>query len=116
MKNIKKQEGFEQVVVWPGTFIPEGDEQEFVDWIKNDFGCRAQYLEQIETKPDVSDTDGNTGGRNDILFAIHNEDIGKFSIRRLAFGMRWLEDVTSDVNGYPENPIYPERILKYKAW
>lgn len=116
MENVKLEEGFEQVVIWPGTIVPEGEEQDFVDWIKSQFDCRAQYLEQIKTKPDDGDTSGETGGRNDIFFTIHKEDVKKFAIPRMSFGMRWIEDATSEINGYPENPIYPERILQYKSW
>jgi hypothetical protein len=106
-ENVPLAEGFQQVCVWPGTII--GDKiDEFVQWGLDEFGVRFQYLEEIKTKRDET----GPGGRNDVLFAIHNEDVGKFSIPRLQYGMRWIEDVYGNNQGH----LYPERVADYKCW
>ena len=114
MENIKLNKNFTQVCIWPGTIVGTDKIKEFEKYILEDFGVRVQYLEEIKTKSDVNDL--TTGGRNDLFFAVHNEDIGKFSVARLHAGIRWIEDVLSSTNGYSENPIYPERVLNYKTW
>jgi len=49
-----------------------------------------------------------------LFFRIHDEDVQKFSIARLVYGIRWWEDVLG--NGNEE--LYPQGILeKYpKTW
>ena len=51
-----------------------------------------------------------------MFFAVHQDDIGKFAVKRLQYGIRWIEDAMSNVNGYYLNPIYPEYIEGYKSW
>jgi len=107
-KNVVVRDGFEQVVVWPGTTVPEGDEAEFEAFIKDEFGIDAQYLEQIKTKKSPN----GPGGRIDLFFAVKG-DISKFAVKRLQYGMRWLEDVLSEVNYDMSNPLYNEKVFQY---
>jgi len=114
---MDKKEGFSQVCVWPACIVGAEKVKEFEDLMKENFGVRVQYLEEIETFPDRDEFDKNiegTGGRNDLFFAIHNEDVGSFAIKRLNFGIRWVEDVLADCN-YSQR-IYPERVFEYKTW
>lgn len=122
MGNVKCKEGFTQVCVWQNTLVrsikgSNKEPAEFENWMKEQFGVRVQYLEEIETKPDIDST-GNiingTGGRIDTFFAIHQDDIMKFAILRLQVGIRWIEDVLAPVNY--TSPIYPERVFKYQTW
>lgn len=117
MENIQLQPDFTQVCVWPGTLLEETQIQEMVDWFKTEFDVRIQYLETIVTLPD-KDQNGNniegTGGRHDVFFAIHKDDIGKFVIPRLIIDVRWIEDVLNNFNY--RSPIYPERVFQYKSW
>lgn len=119
MKNVQKKENFNQVVIWPGTIVKPERAGEFETWMLENMGIRVQYLEEILTKPDV-DENGNvvpgTGDRNDLFFAVHEDDISKFAVARLQFGMRWIEDAMSNINGYFQNPIYPDRVAGYKTW
>lgn len=115
-QNIKRNENYNQVCVWPGTIVGKDKIEEFQNFFKDNFNIRVQYLEEIKTKMDKSDTSGETGGRNDIFFAINNEDISRFAILRLSLGIRWIEDILSKLNGYDQNPIYPKRIHEYKTW
>ena len=106
---------YTQVCVFPGIIVDEDKIQEFVDRIKEVFDTRVQYLETILTKPDLDDPE-NTGGRSDVFFAVHQDDIGKFAVKRLQYGIRWIEDAMSNANGYHLNPLYPEYVEGYKSW
>lgn len=117
MTTVERSEGFGQVCIWPGTLIEEKEIPTFEAWMQEKFGVRVQYLETIETKSDLDDSGfevPGTGGRHDVFFAIHGEDIGKFAIPRLSVGIRWLEDAISGVNG--GNRLYPERVTEYVTW
>jgi len=107
MKNIERPEEFSQVCVWQGTLI-EGKVDEFVAFMKDELNARVIYLEEIATLPG----DGGPGGRNDVFFAVHNEDIGAFATERLAYGIRWIEDALSFANG---EMLYPERVYAYRT-
>jgi len=115
--NIERKKGFTQVCVWPGTIVGEEKISEFTDWMKEEFNVNVQYLEEIKTNQDV-DEFGNpiagTGDRNDVFFAVKNEDVEKFAIPRLKMGIRWIEDVLSSTNY--KSAIYPSRVYDYKSW
>jgi hypothetical protein len=104
---------YNQLCVWPGTVVGEDQIKKFEDHFKNQ-GWRVKYMEEVETKPDVENGKvvDDTGGRNDLLFYIHDDDIGKFAVPRLSMGIRWWEDVVS----YNDNShLYTDKILnKYK--
>ena len=113
MENVVKKENFNQVCVWSNTIVSEGDISQFEKWLQFGFGIRGQFLEDYRTLPDREDgliVEG-TGGRPDILFAIHDEDVSKFALPRLKYGIRWIEDA---LDNDPE--IYEERISKYRTW
>ena len=116
MGNVKTKEGFSQVCVWPGTVVGKDAIKEFEKFIKDECDTEIQYLEEIETFPDKKNGKEvkGTGGRNDVFFAVKAEDISKFAVKRLAFGIRWIEDVLSSVNYHSE--IYPERVKEYRTW
>lgn len=113
---MKKKENFDQVCVWAGTIVGGKKEQkDFVSFMKNKFGVRVQYLEEIKTGPDFKNGHPveETGGRNDLFFAVHTDDVVKFAIPRLSFGIRWVEDVLNNECGIS---IYPERVTNYRTW
>lgn len=116
-------ENFTQVVVWPGTVIQESEIADFEAFMMEEFGTRVKYIETIVTKPDFGDTDKDAGGRHDVLFYIHSEDIPKFAIPRFSIGARWIEDVLdneiriNEENGTPkEYSIYPDHVKAYRTW
>ena len=115
--NVELKDGFKQVCVIEGLIIGRDKIEEFENSIQDNFGTKAQYLEEISTFPNT-DSNGNvvsgTGGRNDVFFAIHNDDIGKFSVPRLQYRIRWIEDVLAKCNY--SSRIYPERVFKYWCW
>lgn len=114
MANVALKENFKQVTVWPGTLLGDMSAKDFEDWVEKTLGTRVQYLETVVTAPDMEDgfPVEDTGGRHDVLFAVHNEDLGKFAVPRLSFGMRWLEDVYGNGGG----DLYPKRIVGYMCW
>lgn len=85
MGNDKSE--FTQLVVWRGTVVGEDKVKDFTDWMLEN-GFTVKYAEEFETLPG----DGGEGGRNDLLFYVASEDIPKFSLWRLQYGMNWWED------------------------
>jgi hypothetical protein len=112
MNNPERKENFSQVCVWPATLVGQDKISEFEKFMLDEFKVRIQYLEEIQTFPDKGVEE--SGGRNDVFFAVHNDDIGHFSVPRLAAGIRWIEDVLSKDNY--RNKIYPRRVFDYKTW
>jgi len=97
-----------QLVVWPSTIVGKDKAEEFESFFKEQ-GFEVKYETEYETLPDEGQPD--TGGRNDVLFRIDTESIGKFAIWRLQHGMRWWEDYLD--NG--SDKIVPVEILnEYK--
>jgi hypothetical protein len=116
-ENIPLKEGFTQVCVWPDTNLGDGTPDEFEKVMFEHYKTKVQYLEEIKTLPDKlpnGKDDPETGGRNDLFFAVHQEDISKFAVRRLMVGIRWIEDVLAKHN-YRQK-IYPERVFDYRSW
>ena len=107
----KKQ--FNQLCVMEGTLMPEGGAKELVEFFKDKMGVNVRFETQVKTLPDTPECT-ETGGRNDLLFYIADDDIGKFAVPRLQMGIRWWEDVLGNGNG----KLYSSEILeKYsKTW
>ena len=107
----KENDKFNQLCVLEGTLFPEGGVKEFHKFFKDEMGVRVKFENQVKTLPNP-DKNGNpipmTGGRNDLFFYIHDDDIGKFAVPRLSMGVRWWEDVLLNGNG----KLYDEDVLK----
>ena len=115
---FRKKKDFNQVCIWPGTIVEENQIQEFEDWFKKQ-GYRIQFLESIRTDPDRDETGAKvpgTGGRTDLVFAVHDEDVMKFAIPRLQMGIRWIEDVLDNEHLSTTWSVYPERFQQYRTW
>jgi len=114
--NVQLKNDFKQVCVWPGTLVGSDQIAEFEKFVLEDLGTRVQYLEEVCTFPDFDERTGQlvegTGGRNDLFFAVHQEDLGKFAVPRFRYGMRWLEDLYGNGHG----KLYPARIVEYMCW
>lgn len=95
---------FNQLCVWPATEVGKERVKEFVKFMKDEFKSRVQYVDEVILK----------NGRNDLFFYIHDDDINKFAVPRLSYGIRWWEDVL--LNGHGRD--YPEEFLKShpKTW
>ena len=122
---IDRKEGFFQVCVIQGTLIcPEGEQPtpeqvtEFEGFFASEFSVQIQYLEQVTTLPDLSEFGQQvpgTGGRNDVLFAVHQDDVGRFAVPRFAIGARWIEDVLAPTN-HGRHLYDCEHLDQYKTW
>lgn len=110
--NIPRKEKYTQVCVWPGTLVGQDKIEEFEEHIFKELGTKVQYLEEIKTLPDEGVEE--TGDRNDLFFAVHEDDVGKFALPRLQMGIRWIEDVLD--KGNYTNKIYPKRVFEYCSW
>jgi hypothetical protein len=87
---------FNQLCVWHGTTLGESKPKDLEDFFKDELGVRVKYKCEVTTLPNIDENgipDFNTGGRNDLFFYVHNDDIPKFSVPRLRMGIRWWEDV-----------------------
>ena len=94
--------------VWPATIV--GDkEEEFVAFLKENFGVNGQYATEFFTLPDVDNGVAvpDTGGRNDLLFWVAANDISKFAVPRLGYGIRWWSDYLDNSRN-----IVPDDILE----
>ena len=80
---------FNQLVVWPATLVGQDKVDEFTSWMLEN-GFTVKYAEEFKTLPG----DDGEGGRNDLLFYVADEDVPKFALWRLQYGMRWWEDYT----------------------
>ena len=107
------EQGFDQLCVWHGTIVGEERIQEFEKYFLDEFGVKVKYLTEIETNPDL---DGNgkavpdTGGRNDLFFYLHDDDVVSFAIQRLQIGIRWWEDVIKYNSG--NSHLYPTEFIE----
>lgn len=116
---VARNEHFSQVCVWPGTLCGKDKVEEFTAFMLDELKVRIQYLEEVETLPD-RDQRGNTvpgtGGRNDLIFAVHSDDVAAFAVPRFQYGIRWIEDVLTEHNHGRSLYAQPERLDQYKTW
>jgi len=99
-------ENFSQLCVWEGTVVGANEVGSFENWVQLEFGVRAKYSEEVLTLPTPGEE--GTGGRNDLFFRVHDEDVQKFAIARFVYGIRWWEDVLKNGN----EVLYPQHILE----
>jgi hypothetical protein len=78
-------ENFEQVCVVTGI---EDSLEDLAKLIPETFDIRICMLDEFKTKKGM----GGEGGRRDVLFAVHCDDIQKFAVARLDYGISWWED------------------------
>ena len=101
-----------QLCVWPGTVLGDSTPQDLEKFFLDEMKTRVKYHTEVTTLPDL-DKDGNpdpeTGGRNDLFFYVHSDDVANFAIPRLQMGIRWWEDVV----GYNDNShLYTKEFLE----
>lgn len=87
---------YKQLCMWPGTLLGDSTPKDLENFFLAEMGVRVKYHTEVKTLPDL-DSSGNpvpeSGGRNDLFFYVHDEDISKFAVPRLQMGIRWWEDV-----------------------
>ena len=114
---VQNQKPYSQVLVWSGTVIGDTPVKEFNKFFKDEFGVRVNFIEEIVTSPDLDEKGfpiEGTGGRHDVFFSIHEDDIPKFAVSRFKLHShpRWIEDVYANGGG----KLYPEDVQNYKTW
>lgn len=116
-QNVELKPNFVQVCVWPGVTLGDQTSEDFEKYVETEFGVRIQFLEIILTNSDL-DERGNivkdTGGRSDIFFAVHSDDVVSFAALRLMVGIRWIEDALAECNN--GRHLYPSRVGDYRSW
>jgi len=105
------ENNYTQLCVWPGVIVGQEEKEDFERYMLDAFNTRAKYHTEVQTLPDL-DESGNpvpdTGGRNDLFFYVHPEDVANFAVPRLKMGIRWWEDTV----GYNDNRhLYTEEFL-----
>lgn len=98
-----------QKVIWEGTIVGADKIADFESWLASE-GFKCAYLEEYETLPDSDDPE-NTGGRNDVMFEVDAEDVDRFAMWRMGYGMRWWEDVVRNQKAN-RNVIIPDEVLE----
>jgi len=102
---------YKQLCVWQGTALGDSPVSELEGFFLEDMGVRIKFHSEVTTLPDL-DPSGypipDTGGRNDLFFYIHDEDVANFSVPRLKMGIRWWEDVVVYNNN---SHLYTEEFL-----
>jgi len=98
---------FNQLCVWHGAVVGKDKIAELEAFFKDEMGVTVKYETEVKTLPDFEGCT-KTGGRNDLFFYIHDDDIGKFAVPRLQMGIRWYEDVLLNGGG----KLYPTEILE----
>ncbi len=102
---------YSQLCVWPGAIVGKENAEHFESEMLRLFNARVKYEDEVKTNPGIDHELGvipETGGRNDLFFYVHSDDIGHFAIGRLKFGIRWWEDVFFNKQEY----LYPKEFIK----
>jgi len=94
-KEIELKQDHDQVCVWLATVIQNAKDpmsvEDFEDYMLVELDYRVQYMFEYKTLPDNS----GEGGRNDVVFALHNDDVNRMMGDRLIrFGgdIKWYND------------------------
>lgn len=100
---FKRDPNYTQLCVWRGCIVGKEKIKEFEESMGKEIGdSRIRYEREYLTLSGQ----GGEGGRNDLLFWVHNDDIGKFTIPRIQFGISWWEDhVTNNRSVIPKDVI-----------
>jgi hypothetical protein len=104
------ENNYTQLCVWPGTVLGDSTPKDLENFFLEEMKTRIKFHTEVKTLPDIDRgiPVPDTGGRNDLFFYVHSEDIANFAIPRLRMGIRWWEDVI----GYNDNShLYSEEFL-----
>ena len=109
---------YNQLTVWSGVILEDDQVDDFKEFMLENFSARVDFAELVYTLPDMEGGEPvpDTGGRADVFFYVHDDDIPKFATSRFKLDPtpRWWEDVLDNGGG----KIYPQDVLeKYpKTW
>lgn len=91
--------------MWESTTLGDNGVKELQQFFIDEFNTRIKFAAEVTTLPTPGQP--GTGGRIDLLFYVHDEDVMKFATKRFKYGMRWWEDVIPQGGA----KIYPKEIL-----
>lgn len=103
------ESSFNQLCVWPGTVMGDSSAEDFEQFFASEMGVRVKFEREVITNGSVERNE--PGGRHDVLFYVHDDDIPKFAVPRLGMGIRWWEDVVVYNDG--AYPYAPEILQQY---
>ena len=84
------------LTLWPETTVMESDREELLEFFLLKFEIEPVIVGTVVTLPNPEHREmeePKSGGRRDFFFYVKSEDVPKFAIARLQYGMRWWEDV-----------------------
>jgi len=103
---------YNQLCVWQGTLLGDSTPKDLENFFMSEMEVRVKYHTEVETLPDLNSSGApvpETGGRSDLFFYVHEEDVSKFAVPRLQMGIRWWEDVIK----YNDNShLYPKEFVQ----
>jgi len=111
---INNDNEYDQLCVMQGTTLGDKTKEDFEKWMKQTLNVRVKFAEEVITNGSVEREE--EGGRHDLLFYVHNDDItASFCTERFKVGIRWWEDVVVFNDG---SYLYTQEVLdKYPpAW
>lgn len=103
---ITATDNYTQLCVMEATNLGNQTPKDFEAFIAEELKAKAKFAEVVTTLPDRS-INGNvpgTGGREDLFFFIHKDDIGNFAVPRFRYNIRWWEDC--------DRSLYSQEILE----
>lgn len=92
---------FNKVAVWPATILCEPTKEQAIFDMEFSFaelGVRIKFAEETIVVPYPPKNE--TGGRHDVLFYVHDEDISKFEELMESKHIEWFDDVISKGYSY----------------
>ena len=121
----RDKDAYSTVAVLPGCVVFEENVESVLGDFAHAVGAKHPLLiiGTAVTRPDMEEQDTlapETGGRFDFFFSFNDLDIPRVAIPRLAYGVRWWEDVVDNEwnamhldakQEYKEHSIYPEYVF-----
>lgn len=103
-------ENYTQLVCWQGTklssFDPPQSEIDEIVAVFKEIDVRIKYVDVLKTNPGL----GGEGGRSDIFFYVHKDDMCKLAFWRLGndHTIKWWEDVLDNGGAC----LYPKEFVE----
>ena len=95
---MKTKKGYNQICAWLGVVVKNADkpmtQKEFEKFMLGK-GYKVNYIDEYKTLPDHT----GEGGRNDVIFSLHKDDVNKMVMDRLhKFNgdIKWYEDYVTN--------------------
>lgn len=114
---------YDVLTCWPQIVMQDDDHDDVQNFFAN-MGCKhpVHIVGCIRTLPDYEERHKEkplSGGRCDLFFYFHTDDIWRVAVRRLMHGIIWWEDIVSNAQDRADNAgltleqemIYPREFL-----